>query len=104
MASTRKRYTPEFKTQIVLEVLSNMGTLTEIGSKHWVHPVMISNWKKEFLEKSKEIFKDPRKKDDALREKEQALDEAYKQIGQLSVERDWLKKKYTQLGWNLPWP
>jgi transposase-like protein len=98
MPHTRKRYSPEFKAQVVLEVLSNTGTLNEIGSKHSVHPVMISNWKKEFLEKSRDIFKDPRKKDDTLREKEQALDEAYKQIGQLSIERDWLKKKYTQLG------
>jgi transposase-like protein len=34
MTNTRKRYTPEFKAQVVLEVLSNMGTLAEIGSKH----------------------------------------------------------------------
>jgi hypothetical protein len=62
------------------------------------HPVMIGTWKKEFLEKSKDIFKDPRKKSDDLREKEISLDEAHKTIGQLTVERDWLKKKYAQLG------
>lgn len=102
MANTRKRYTPEFKSKVVLEILSNTGTLNEIGSKYWIHPVMLCNWKKEFIEKSVEIFKDPRKKDEGLKEKEEALDEAYKQIGQLSIERDWLKKKYTQLGWTPP--
>jgi transposase-like protein len=98
MPKTRKSYTPEFKTQVVLEVLSNTWTVSEIGSKYSVHPVMIGTWKKEFLEKSKDIFKDPRKKSDDLREKEISLDEAHKTIGQLTVERDWLKKKYAQLG------
>ena len=44
---------------------------------------MISGWKTEFLERSKEIFADPRikKVDNALKEKEEALDEAHRQIG-----------------------
>jgi hypothetical protein len=33
-----------------------------------------------------------------MREQEAALDEAHRQIGQLTIERDWLKKKYRQLG------
>lgn len=84
--------------KIVLEVISNTATLTEIASKHALHPTMISAWKAEFLEKTKDTFSDPRKKDDALKEKEAALDEAHRQIGQLTIERDWMKKKYRQLG------
>ncbi len=34
MTNTRKKYTSEFKTKVVLEVLSNTATLTEIGSKY----------------------------------------------------------------------
>ena len=98
MSTTRKRYTSEFKAKIVLEVLSNTATLTEIASRHEIHPTMISSWKTEFLEKTKDIFSDPRKKDDTLREHEAALDEAHRQIGQLTIERDWLGKKYKQLG------
>jgi putative transposase len=98
MTNTRKRHPSEFKTRVVLDVLSNTGTLIEIASKHGLHPTMISSWKTEFLRRSKEIFADPRKKDDGLREKEEALDEAHRQIGQLTIERDWLKKKYKQLG------
>ena len=42
---------------------------------------MISGWKTEFLERSKEIFADPRikKVDSELKEKEEALDEAHRQ-------------------------
>lgn len=104
MSNTRQRYSSEYKVKIVLEILSNTGTLTEIAWKYWLHPTMISGWKTEFLERSKEIFADPRikKVDNALKEKEEALDEAHRQIGQLTIERDWLKKKYKQL-WLL-WP
>jgi putative transposase len=54
---------------------------------------MLSSRKTDFIERSKDVFADPRKKDDRLREKEEALDEAHRQIGQLTIERDWLKKK-----------
>jgi transposase-like protein len=31
MSNTRQRYTSEYKVKIVLEILSNTGTLTEIA-------------------------------------------------------------------------
>lgn len=104
MPNNRKRYTSEYKVKIVLEILSNTWTIAEIANKYGLHPTMISTWKAEFLEKSKEIFTDPRikKVDTELKEKEEALDEAHRQIGQLTIERDWLKKKYKQLGWIWP--
>ena len=98
MTNTRKKYTSEFKTKVVLEVLSNTATLAEIGSKYSIHPTMLSAWKTDFIERTKNVFADTRKKDDGIREKEEALDEAHRQIGQLTIERDWLKKKYRQLG------
>jgi hypothetical protein len=47
---------------------------------------MLSIWKTEFLERSKEIFNNPRikKVDTELKEKEEALDETHRQIGQLT--------------------
>lgn len=104
MSNTRKRYSSEYKVKVVLEILSNTSTLTELAWKYWIHPTMISSWKTEFLEKSKEVFTDPRikKVDIELKQKEEALDEAHRQIGQLTIERDWLKKKYKLLGWIWP--
>ena len=80
MSTTRKRYTSEFKTKIVLEFLSNTSTLNELASKHGLHPTMISSWKTDFIERSKDVFADPRKKDENIREQEAALDEAHRQI------------------------
>ena len=93
MSNTRQRYTSEYKVKIVLEILSNTGTLTEIAWKYGLHPTMISGWKTEFLERSKEIFEDTRKKDIKLIEKEKELDKLYNQLWKLTVENDWLKKK-----------
>jgi len=51
MNNTRKRYTSEFKTKVVLEVISNTATLAEIASKYSLHPTMLSSWKVDFIEK-----------------------------------------------------
>lgn len=59
---------------------------------------MISKWKKELIENSQKIFSDPRKKDETLKQKEEEIEALQKSLGQASVERDWLKKKYRQLG------
>ena len=36
-------------------------------------------------------------KNDELKVKDQLIDELYKQVGQLKVELDWLKKKFNQI-------
>ena len=56
-----------------------------------VHTNQVSKWKKQALEELPEIFSNVRKKH---REQLEELEsELYKQIGQLKVELDWLKKK-----------
>jgi transposase len=64
-------------------------------SKHWGVP-QITDWKKQLIAGSEQIFNGfkadtSRTTDDALR------DELYKQIGQLTVENEWLKKKSEQI-------
>jgi putative transposase len=53
---------------------------------------MLSKWKRIFLESSSKIFEDPRRKDDKLLEKEVYISDLEKKVGQLTIERDWLKK------------
>jgi len=47
--SVRKNYTPEFKSKIVLEILKEEKTLSQISSEYGVHTTQIKNWKKEAL-------------------------------------------------------
>jgi transposase-like protein len=38
MKQTRRKFTPEFKTKVVLEALSERLSLTELAQKHELHP------------------------------------------------------------------
>jgi transposase-like protein len=51
----RNNYTPEFKAKVVLEILSEVETVSQIAAKYEISPVVVSRWKKEFLERASEI-------------------------------------------------
>lgn len=57
MAQTNgKRYSPRFKFQVVLEALRREDADAEVARAYGVHPVTLSRWKRDFLEKGAEIF------------------------------------------------
>lgn len=87
----KRQHSPEFKTQVVLEVFKEEKTIGEIGSRFSVHPTQVRRWKDQALLGLKGVFTDTSAK--ALAERDKLIDELYRQIGQLKVELDWLKKK-----------
>jgi transposase len=90
----RNRYTPEFKTKVVLEVLKEEQTINEIAGKYEVSPIMISRWKAEFLERASMVFEKKTSEADKMKkEYESKQEHLEKLVGQLTVEVDWLKKK-----------
>ena len=93
----RQQYSAEFKFQVVLEVLKEERTLSEIASSYQLHPNLVTRWKSEFLESgAKAIFARDKKIDEVavmqaeFNEKESQL---YQEIGQLTTQLTWLKKK-----------
>ncbi|TFE19106.1 IS3 family transposase [Cohnella luojiensis] len=89
----RNRYTPEFKTKVVLEVLQEEQTVNEIAAKYEMSPVMISRWKAEFLSRASMVFeKGTSEADKMKKEYESKQEHLEKLVGQLTVEVDWLKK------------
>ena len=96
MAIKRKSYTGAEKGKIALEAIRGTLTQNELTSKYGVHNTQISAWKKELLAGVPDIFSDKRRGKDVAQES--LVDELYKQIGQLTVERDWLKKKSELFG------
>ncbi|HMM58877.1 MAG TPA: transposase [Candidatus Rifleibacterium sp.] len=95
----RNTYTPEFKTRVVLEILKEEMTLSQIAQKYEVHQNMLTKWKQEFLEHAQGAFK--RGKTEAekeLRAEKDRSQELEKLVGQLTYEVDWLKKKSAQFG------
>ncbi|WP_457912074.1 IS3 family transposase [Brevibacillus reuszeri] len=90
----RNRYTPEFKTKVVLEVLQEEQTVNEIAAKYELSPVMISRWKAEFIERASMVFEKKTSEVDKMKkEYESKQEHLEKLVGQLTVEVDWLKKK-----------
>jgi transposase len=87
----RNRYDAQFKTKVALEAIREERTLSEIASQYGIHPNQISAWKKQVLDFLPEVFAKRRHK--SRNEQEDLVSELYRQIGQLKVERDWLKKK-----------
>lgn len=94
----RRNYTPEFKTKVVLELIAETATLNEIAAKYDISPVVLSRWKKEFLERASDVFKKgPSEAEKELEESKEHIAELERKIGQLTYEVDWMKKKSAQL-------
>jgi transposase len=55
--------------------------------------VQVSQWKKEFIEHSAEVFEGDRKQKEELERLRNERDQLYRHIGELKVENDWFKKK-----------
>ena len=104
MTSKRRKHSGSFKSKVALEAVRGVRTINEIAAEHNVHPVQVSNWKKELLERMPEIFEKPKKSDERREKKREERLE--RKVGQLSIEVDWLKKKCDELGIPLndePW-
>ena len=85
----RKKHSAEFKAKVALEAAKEIKTLNELASQYGVHPGQISQWKHQLLEGIVGAFSTQKKSADHTKK----FDELYRQIGEVTVERVWLKKK-----------
>lgn len=92
MTISRKKHSTQTKVKVVLEALKGERTIAEITAKYGIHSTQINNWKKAAIEIIPEAFSSNRKRQE---DDQQALiEELYKQIGQLKVENEFLKKTF----------
>ena len=98
MTKKRRTHSPEFKARVALEALKGIKPIHEIASDNEIHPVQVSQWKKELQEQMSEIFerKNTRRKD--TEEDQRHIERLERKVGQLIIERDWLAKKSKELG------
>jgi len=91
MGKTTKSRGGAFKAKVAFEAAMGEKTIAQLASEYGVHPNQIGQWKKKLLEDLPMIFSDRRLRRDKDQEELEA--ELYRQIGQLKVELEWLKKK-----------
>ena len=92
--ATRKQHTPEEKARLVLEALRGERTINEIAAENNIHPNMLSKWKREAEANLSMLFQDNSAKERKAKKAHEAeMDELYAQIGKLTTQNEWLKKK-----------
>ncbi len=94
MKTSRRKFSGAFKAQVAIEALKERDSLSELSKKFEVHPNMISKWKQEFIDRAAEIFETKSQDKQAQVD----VDRLYSKIGQLEMERDFLKKVSKKLG------
>jgi len=92
----RKRYDKEFKAKVALEAVKGEKTIQEIAMLYQVHPNLVTLWKKQLQDHASVLF-EKEGKDKEAEEAVRKEEELYRQIGQLQVENEFLKKKFKQL-------
>jgi len=101
MSAKLKTYADEFKAKVVLETLREEQTVNEIASKRRVVPRSIHNWKRLFLENMHYVFHPDKAAQiykDRCRAQQEEIDELHRQIGELSAQLVWAKKKSREAG------
>lgn len=90
----RKNYTAKQKAQIVLELLKEEKSVAQISSEYGIHPNQLYRWKKQGVSQFHEVFEDRQKEVRQLEQDQQKkLDQLYAEIGRLTTQVNWLKKK-----------
>jgi transposase-like protein len=86
-------YTSTFKAQVVLELLKEEKTISQVAAEYKVHPNVLRDWRTLAIKNLAALFD---KHDDvgSLRiAYEQQLEDLYAQLGRLTSQLTWIKKK-----------
>ena len=90
----RKRYSAAYKADVVKELLKEEKTVSQLASEIGVHPTQLKEWKKIAVQGLPELFeRNGASADRQAKVQEQQVDELYAQIGRLTTQLNWLKKK-----------
>ncbi len=88
----RRSFTPQFKTRVVLEVLTKLKSLAQVCREYDLKEQVVTRWKAEFLERAPTLFAPDQQRDDA----QTRIAELERLVGRLTMELE-IAKKASQL-------
>lgn len=89
----RKQYTSAFKAKVVQELLKEEKTLAQIASEYEVHPTQLKKWRTTAVEGLSSLFERQDSTVELKEAYEKQVTELYAEIGKLTTQVTWLKKK-----------
>ena len=89
----RKHYSATFKAEAVKELLKEEKTISQLAAELNVHPSQLKEWKRIALQGLPELFSRESKVGEQAKVHEQQVNELYNEIGRLTTQVSWLKKK-----------
>ena len=94
MSKNRRSYKASFKAQVVMDLIKEEKTLSQISSEYKLSKSVISKWKNIMINNFEKVFDDNSQKNTKeKREYEEQIDELYQEIGKLTTQLNWIKKK-----------
>jgi transposase len=94
MKPTRRRFTPEEKARLVLEILKEEKSVSQLATEHGIHANVLTRWKTEAVQSLSQLFVDDRKGITKMKQDyEQQISELYAEVGKLTTQLSWIKKK-----------
>lgn len=96
----KRAFSGEYKAKIVIEMLREETHISEIAARENISRTQLQNWKKEFLDNAALVFSQNKMERQARAEvkaAEEREEDLMKKVGQLTVEIDFLKKKYREI-------
>ena len=97
MSKKHKKWSSAAKFEIALQAIKNETTLNEICKKYEVSASQVHVWKKQLLDQGWQLFNKSDKTAEIMAEHEATKRVLYETVGQLTVERDFLKKCWSKL-------
>ena len=68
-------------------------TFSELAQEFEIHPNQVSQWKREFLERTAQVFEGDKKQAEEIERQELEQRVAHEHIGRLTIENEFFKKK-----------
>ncbi|MGG6270987.1 transposase, partial [Leptolyngbya sp. AN03gr2] len=88
MSNSAKKYTPQFKAKLVLELLRGEKTQSEASRVHGVHRSVLTRWQNEFVERAPVVFGEVGQ----VTEAEARIAELEQMVGKLTMQLEIAKK------------